>query len=134
MTCFPARSPSALAHLEATLTEAAAAWGRRLERSTDPVRRAADSLLLRLGFDPGLADRPGAAPLEAGVLDALSRENDRLRRLAERGDARYDLNRHIAVMRLLRGGEPALPAPAFRATGLSGAALNRRFRRTAGRD
>jgi len=120
----------ALLRLEETLLGAAARFGRQLQRSADPVRRAADALLIRLGLDPA-GVKPGAR-LPGEVSAALRRENERLRRAASRGDARYDINRHIAVMRLLRGDEPVLPAAAFRETRQPGAALNCRFRRRAG--
>lgn len=113
----------ALRHLETALMEAATAFGERLQRSADPVRRSAESLLARLGF---AAIR---FPLPEAAVAALNRENDRLRRAALRGDARYDLNRHLAVRRLLDGVEPALPQAAIAERARSGAELNGRFRR-----
>ncbi|MBB3949309.1 hypothetical protein [Aureimonas jatrophae] len=121
---MPASTPAspALHAFEAALAEAVAAFGDRLQRSTDPIRRSAESLLGRLGFEGARFPLPDAA------RTALTRENERLRRAALRGDARYDLNRHIAVRRLLAGQEAALPMPSIRETRRSGAELNGRFR------
>lgn len=124
MTCNTSQRP-AIQRFEAALLDAVAAFGDRLQRSADPVRRSAESLLARLGFD---LPAPGA-PLPAPALEALRRENERLRRAAARGDARYDLNRHIAVNRLLRTESAAPPQTAGEAPRLSGSALNNRFRR-----
>ncbi|WP_062012346.1 hypothetical protein [Aureimonas sp. AU4] len=121
MSSTPAST--ALHAFETALVEAVAAFGDRLQRSADPIRRSSESLLARLGFE-------GARlPLPEPAREALRRENERLRRAALRGDARYDLNRHIAVRRLLAGEEAALPEAAFREPARSGAELNGRFRR-----
>jgi len=122
----------ALTALETRLRAAVHAFAAGLAEASAPVFGASPRLVLaRLAPDLSVeeADRPETLPTarRQALADRLRGEDARLARLARAADARYDLNRHIALRRLLRRIEAAgtqTPAPAHPA---SGRELNRRF-------
>ncbi|WP_279477790.1 hypothetical protein [Aureimonas sp. SK2] len=77
------------------------------KRLRQEVRRFGEGLRRHLTPDTAAA---GANPYSIEAWKALAAEDARLRRRARSGDPGYDLNRHIAVRRLMAlRAVPAMP-------------------------
>ncbi len=117
------------------------AEARRREAQRDLSRLELAMLLRRFGLEQRALsdavakdDAAGISAIEAGTLRAKVRaELGLLTRLARRRDPRYDINRHIAVMRLARWLKGGRSWHLHETEPGSGRSKNRRFRRTVAR-
>ncbi|MCP3054868.1 hypothetical protein [Aurantimonas marianensis] len=117
------------------------AEARRREAQSDLSRIELAMLLRRFGLarEPvsdavAAGDAAGLPEAESASLRARVRgELDLLARLARRRDPRYDINRHMAAMRLARWLEDGRPWHAPETPPGSGCSRNQRFRRAPSR-
>lgn len=133
-----------LSPLTAALERAARghAEARRREAQRDLSRLELAMLLRRFGLEQralsGVVAKDDAASLpEAESVSLRARvraELALLARLARRRDARYDINRHMAVMRLAQWLGGGRPWHARETSPGSGRSRNQRFRRAATRE
>ena len=124
---------TATRRLEGALARAAADHARSLRSAESAARAAFEQrfLLSRLSLPATLLAGDGTATpaLRALALDRLRAEGNRLARRARAAGPGYDLNRHIAVRRLLVLLEPAAPTTSEpEGKPGSGRMLNARFR------
>lgn len=106
---------SALRRFDAALQAAALRYGDGLRAGEPgaPSGWEAQSLIARLGLPPGILAPPRhdtptpAASTHEAALARLRMESRRLARLARVRHPTYDLNRHIAVRRLISALVPA---------------------------
>ena len=95
----------ALRRLEVRLRAAVETFAFRLRQEHAPIGAEPAFVLARLAPELSAEERGDptrlAAPRRLAIARRLGAENDRLARLARAADPRYDLNRHIALRRLL---------------------------------